>query len=100
MLENILITCTILSFVCLFAVVVYFRIKVLRAYGILVRNRVQFDIAHIFNKKRMEEEIIGKYPTHAKTIRDFALGIRLSMSMVTVFMILITLFAGALIYLN
>jgi hypothetical protein len=100
MLENTLISCTIISFICLFAVVVYFRIKVLKAYGVLIRNRVQFDIAHIFNKKRMEEEILGKYPAHEKTIRDFAFGIRFSMRMVTVFMILISLFAGALMYLN
>jgi hypothetical protein len=100
MLENILIACTIISFICLFAVVVYFRIKVLKAYGILIRNRVQFDIAHIFNKTRMQEEILGKYPAHEKIIRDFAFGIRFSMSMVTVFMVLITIFAAALIYLN
>lgn len=100
MLENILIACTIISFICLFAVVVYFRIKVLKAYGILIRNRVQFDIAHIFNKTRMQEEILGKYPAHEKTIKDFAFGIRFSMSMVTVFMVLITIFAAALIYLN
>jgi hypothetical protein len=100
MLENILIACTIISFICLFAVVVYFRIKVLKAYGILIRNRVQFDIAHIFNKTRMQEEILVKYPAHEKTIRDFAFGIRFSMSMVTVFMVLITIFAAALIYLN
>lgn len=100
MLENTLISCTIISFVCLFAVVVYFRIKVLKAYGILIRNRVQFDIAHIFNKKRMEDEILGKYPAHEKAIRDFAFGIRFTMSMVTVFMVLITLFAGALMYLK
>lgn len=100
MLENILIACTIISFICLFAVVVYFRIKVLKAYGILIRNRVQFDIAHIFNKTRMQEEILGKYPAHEKTIRDFAFGIRFSMIMVTVFMVLITIFAAALIYLN
>lgn len=100
MLENTLIAGTLISFACLFAVVVYFRIRVLRAYGILIRNRVQFDIAHIFNKSRMETEIISKYPSHSNTIRDFARGIRISMSMVTVFMVLITLFAAALIYLN
>ena len=98
MFENILIACLIISFASLFAIVVYFRIKVLKAYGILVRNQVQFDIAHIFNKKRMVEEILSKYPAHNKTIRDFAFGIRFSMSMVTVFMILITLFAGALMF--
>jgi hypothetical protein len=48
----------------------------------------------------MEDEILGKYPAHEKAIRDFAFGIRFSMSMVTVFMVLITLFAGALMYLK
>jgi len=100
MLVNTLITCLIVSFVALFAVVVYFRIRVLKAYGILIKNRVQFDIAHIFNKKRMEDEILAKYPAYKNTILDFAQGIRLSMSMVTVFMVLITVFAGILMLLK
>lgn len=100
MLVNTLITCLILSFVALFAVVVYFRIRVLKAYSILVKNRIQFDAAHIFNKTRMNFEIITKYPEHEDTILDFARGIRLSISMVTVFMVLITVFAGLLMYLK
>lgn len=100
MLVNTLITCLILSFVALFAVVVYFRIRVLRAYGILVRNRIQFDIVHIFYTQRMESEILTKYPEFRSTIVDFARGIRLSVSLVPLFMVLITVFGGLLMYLK
>jgi hypothetical protein len=94
MIENILIAGSIISFAALFSVVVYFRIRVLKAYGILIRNRVQFDIQHVFNKKRLESEILPKYPDQKKEILAFVYGIRLSITMVTVLMFVIT-FCGA-----
>jgi hypothetical protein len=94
MIENMLIAGSIISFIALFSVVVYFRIKVLKAYGILIRNRVQFDIQHIFNKKKLETEILPKYPEQKKEIMAFVTGIRLSITMVSVLMFIIT-FCGA-----
>ena len=98
MLVNTLVTICIISFAALFIVVVYFRIKVLKAYGILFRNRVEFDIAHIFHAKKMREEIISKYPKFEKELIDFSLGIRLSTTMVTVFMVIISLCGAILMY--
>lgn len=94
MIENMLIAGSIISFIALFSVVVYFRVKVLKAYGILIRNRVQFDIQHIFNKKKLETEILPKYPEQKKEIMAFVTGIRLSITMVSVLMFVIT-FCGA-----
>ena len=35
----------------------YFRAKVFKVYGVLVRNHVEFGAAHIFNRKKLEAEI-------------------------------------------
>jgi len=97
-MENIIISICILSFIALFATVVYFRIKVLRSYSKLLDNKIEFEIKHVFNKNLLEKEIIPKYSNHQKLIREFTFGIRLSTQMVTVFMIIITLCAGILMY--
>ena len=43
-------------FVALLFLNIYFRIKVLKAHKILIKNRVEFETAHFFSKKKMEEE--------------------------------------------
>ncbi|MEZ4982255.1 MAG: hypothetical protein R2769_11850 [Saprospiraceae bacterium] len=47
-----LITIVIGLFVAMLFVNVYFRVKVLKTYKVLVKNRVEFGAAHIFNKKK------------------------------------------------
>ncbi len=44
-------------FVAMLFLNLYFRAKVLKVYGVLVRNRVQFGAAHVFNRKKLEEEL-------------------------------------------
>ena len=39
---------------------VYFRVRVLKVYKILVQNEVQFGAKHIFNKEKMQADIIPK----------------------------------------
>ena len=77
---------------------VYFRVKVLKSYKTLVKNRVQFGAAHLFNKKKMDEEIIPKYPEMRKEIETFTRHLRYSIRMATVLIALITLFGGILMY--
>jgi len=77
---------------------VYFRMKVLRTYRTLVQNRVEFGAAHIFNKRKMEEEIYPQYPHMVKHIETFVNHIRYSMRMATVLIALITIFGGILMY--
>lgn len=45
-----LISIVIGLFVAMLFVNLYFRAKVLRAYGVLVRNKVEFGAAHIFSR--------------------------------------------------
>ncbi len=85
-------------FVAMLFVNVYFRVKVLKAYKVLVQNRVEFKAVHVFNSHKMEEEILPKYPNLQDEITSFARHIRYSIKMATVLIILITAFGAVLMY--
>lgn len=76
----------------------YFRVRVLRTYRVLVQNRVEFGAKHIFHPAKMEEEIFPKYPEMQEEIRIFCRHLRYSIKMATVLMVLITLFGAVLMY--
>lgn len=100
MLVNTLVTICIVGFAGIFAVAVYFRIKVFRAYGVLVRNRVQFDKSHIFSRQKLEAEILPKYPAQRKEIESFVFGIRLSMSLASVLITVVSICAAILMFMK
>lgn len=77
---------------------VYFRVKVMKAYRVLVQNRVQFEASHLFSRKKMEEEIYPKYPQFRQEIEQFVNHIRYSIRMATVLSVLISLFAAILMW--
>ncbi|MBK7427156.1 MAG: hypothetical protein IPI60_09040 [Saprospiraceae bacterium] len=98
MLFNFLIFLVIGLFVAMLFLNVYFRVKVLKAYRFLIKNRVEFTVKEIFNKKKMEAEVYPKYPQYTKEIDSFARHIRYSVNMAIVLIFLITLFGGILMY--
>ena len=57
-----LVTIVLALFAAMVFLNVYFRVKVLKSYKVLVQNRVEFGAAHLFNRKKMETEIYPKYP--------------------------------------
>ncbi|WP_353482026.1 hypothetical protein [Haliscomenobacter sp.] len=77
---------------------VYFRVKVFKVYKVLVQNRVEFGAAHIFNKQKMEDEIISRYPHMREPILSFVNHMQYSIRMATVLTALITLFGAILMY--
>lgn len=77
---------------------VYFRVKVLKTYKKLVQNQVEFGAAHLFNKEKMEREIMVKYPHMRTDIETFVNYMRYSIRMATVLIALITLFGAILMY--
>jgi len=93
-----LITLVIGIFVAMLFLNVYFRIKVFQVYKELVKAKVDFGASHIFNTKKMEAEIIPKYPEQADNIRTFTSHIHYSIKMATVLTTLITLFGAILMY--
>lgn len=76
----------------------YFRIKVLKSYKILVQNRVDFEAKWILDKKKMESEVIPKHPAMANEIRTFANHIRYSVKIASILIVLITIFGCILMY--
>lgn len=76
-------------FVALLFLQVYFRLRVIKVYKRLVQNEVQFDTGHILNKKRMEAEILPKYPEHKEDILKFVGEMRFSLQIATVLILLI-----------
>ncbi|MBK7407725.1 MAG: hypothetical protein IPL49_09500 [Saprospirales bacterium] len=97
-LVGILLFGVIAAFAAMLFLNVYFRVKVFKSYKTLVKNRVQFGAAHLFNKKRMEEEILPQYPHMREEILTFASHLRYSIRMATVLIALITLFGAILMY--
>lgn len=95
---TLLITIVIGLFVAMLFVNLYFRAKVFKVYGVLVRNRVEFGAAHIFNRKKLEAEILPRYPQFRNEIETFIRHMRNSIRMASVLLMLITLFGGILMY--
>ena len=95
---TLLISIVIGLFVAMLFVNLYFRAKVMKVYGILVRNKVQFGAAHIFNRQKLEEEILPKYPNFRTEIESFIRHMRYSIHMASVLLLLITLFGAILMY--
>jgi len=86
-------------FIALLFLNIYFRVKVLKNYRVLVQNRVQFDKSHMMNLEKLEQEIIPRYPKFSKEIRGFVHNIRFSVKIAVVLVILITI-VGTLLYYN
>ena len=93
-----LISIVIGLFIAMLFVNVYFRVRVLKLYKILVQNEVEFGAEHIFNKQKMQTDIIPKYPAQKENIELFVRHIQYSMRMATVLIALITLFGAILMY--
>jgi hypothetical protein len=83
-------------FIAMLFVNVYFRAKVLKTYGRLVKNRVEFSAAHVFNRKKLEAEVLPKYPHMRQDILDFSNHMQYSIKMASVLIVLITAFGLAI----
>ena len=97
-LIGILLFCVIAAFAAMVFLNVYFRVKVLRTYKVLVKNRVEFGARHLFSKENMEKEVMPHYPHMRKEIETFVSHMRYSIRMATVLIALITLFGAILMY--
>lgn len=95
---NLLMAIVIGLFVAMLFLNLYFRAKVLKVYGILVRNKVEFGAAHIFNRQKLETEILPRYPKFKNEIESFIRHMRYSIRMATVLLLLVTLFGALLMY--
>ncbi len=95
---TLLISIVIGLFVAMLFVNLYFRAKVLKVYGVLVRNKVEFGASHIFNRQKLEAEILPKYPQFRNEIESFIRYMKYTIQMATVLIALITAFGAVLMY--
>jgi hypothetical protein len=95
---TVLVSLLIGLFAALLFVNVYFRAKVLKTYGVLVRHRVRFDAVHVFNRRRLEEEVLPRYPHCRREIETFVRHIHYTIRMASVLLALITAFGAVLMY--
>lgn len=84
------------SFLALLFLNVYFRVKVMGVYKRLVTNRVDFKVKQLLDKKRLEEEVLTKYPKHKDDILEFASHIRKSMNLGILLIVMIAVAGGIL----
>lgn len=80
----------------LLGVNIYFRMRVLKYYKNLVKANVEFDLSHVLNPKKLEAEILPRYPNSSHDITTFIHHIKLSFRIGMVIFILITLFGWVL----
>lgn len=76
-------------FIGLFVIQFYFRLRVVKVYQRLTRNKVEFNAGHIFNSRKMEKEVFPKYPEHKEDIIKFVQEMKLSLQIASVFIFLI-----------
>ncbi len=93
-----LVTIIIILFVGVLFVNIFFRVRVFKIYKRLVQNKVDFGSVHFFNTKRMEEEILPKYPEHREDILEFVRNIKFSLRLGVMLIGLITIFGGILMW--
>lgn len=88
--------------ICLFAGMLflnlYFRAKVLKVYQRLAESGTDIQAAHIFDRKRLESEVLSQHPEYREDILTFVNNIRNSVRMASVLILLITLFAAVLMF--
>jgi len=93
-----LVIAIIVSFCSLLVLHIYFRIKVFNAYKKLVQNRVDIDVKAIFSDRKIREEVVPRYPRFEKEILAFVKYLKLAMTLASLFLILIILLGGILMY--
>ena len=98
-MQILLMILVIAAFVCILFLNFYYRVRVFKAYKVLVRNKVQFDPKDIFDNKRIEE-VTNRHPAFKTEINDFMNNIRKSVRLASVLILLITAFAAILMFIK
>lgn len=88
-MDNMLIVIVIAAFLGVLAVNVYFRVKVLKVYKRLRKNNVEFDASHMLSDKKLQEEVLPRYPQMKDDILTFVKLIRRSITIACILMALI-----------
>jgi hypothetical protein len=85
-------------FVALLFVNFYFRWKVIKVYHYLTDRKIEFNAEHIFNRRRLKEEILPRYPESQQEIMSFVNYIHFSVKMASALLFLVTVFGLILMH--
>jgi hypothetical protein len=69
----------------------YFRVKVLKHYKVLIANKVQFNVKDILDLNKIKTVVIPRYPHCQEAILGFVTHIRKSIILAGALLIIITL---------
>lgn len=93
-----LIILIVLAFLAMLILNVYFRVKVLKYYRVLVQNRIEFDVKDLLDTKKLREEVVPRYPAFEEEIIKFSTNIRNSV-LLAIGMILLISLCWSILYL-
>lgn len=85
-------------FLALLCINFYFRLKVLKIYQRLRREGVEFDSSHFFNREKLQNEVLVKFPESAIDISRFIYLVKFSITMASVLIILIIAAGSVLMF--
>jgi hypothetical protein len=94
---ELLVSIVIGAFLVLLFFNIFFRIKVLKVYKKLERNRVDFTVSQLLNKSRLEEEVLHLYPKHKDDILLYGHYIRTSFR-IGLLCLVIIIIGGIILY--
>lgn len=97
-MENTLIGITIGTFGFLLLANIYFRIKTFRTFKQLAEKGVAFSREHVYDKERMQREVISRHPEHKALIQKHVNSMKASMNISFLCVVVLTICGGVLMY--
>ncbi len=97
-MQNTLITATIIAFGILLLANIFFRIRTFITFKKLAEKGIGFERAHVFDRNRLQKEILLKYPNDQKLILSHVNSIKLSLRISALCMFVLTLCGAVLMY--
>lgn len=92
MFEKIILVATSL-FIGLLVLNLFFRIKLLKLYRKLIEGEVDFPPTMLFNRRKLKEEIVPRYPKYESEILEFSRKLNTSIR-IAFFVFVISLIIG------
>jgi len=97
-MQDTLITISIVTFGLLLLANVFFRIRTFMTFKKLAHKGIGFTKEHIFDRNRLEKEVLARHPEDRALILSHVNSIKLSMRISVLAVLVLTLCGGVLMY--
>lgn len=88
----------IVLFVLLLGLNIYFKSNILKAYKMLLQKDVDFSIGQLLNKKKLQQEVLPKYPSYRNQITTLASKLKFAVVFAITIMLVLILLGGTLLF--